>query len=403
MVHPWRRGLVLLLVLSGLVVGCATTKKQELKPLYFPPDPDPPRVVSIYRFHNNRDLEEYSAFNEFVVGKAPTIRFDHPYGVAYHDHTIYVADPQLGAILLLDLEKRKMRWIYSEGAGQMQRPNGVAVADDGTVYVADVGRDQVLRFDAKHKYLGAWEVKGKFHPAGVAVHGDRVYVADVRGHYIRVFDRKTGELVQSIGGQAGRDGKKVPLGYLVAPTNVAVDQEGNVYASDTMQSVVVKYDSKGHALAHVGARGDVPGTFARPRGVAVDGDGRVYVVDAAFENVQIFDAKGDALMFFGGAGSIPGRMWLPSGICVGVPVDDFFKPYIPKDFKAEFLILVANQYGPPNVTVYAFGESKTKPPVETPPPAKGDTPEAPKPGVATSDGGSGSSTGGTAPTGGSQP
>jgi len=362
MALPCRRTLVPLLCVASLVVGCASGSKKRAKPLYFPPEPDPPRVVSVYRFHSNRDLEVHSAFNEFVVGKAATVHFDHPYGVAYHDHTIYVADPQLGAILLLDLAKRKMGWIYSEGAGQMKRPNGVAVADDGTVYVADVGREQLLRFDAKHQYLGAWRVEGKFHPAGVAVYGDRVYAADVRGHYIRVFDRKTGELVQSIGGQAGREGKKVPLGYLVAPTNVAVDGQGDVYASDTMQSVVVKYDPEGGALAHVGVRGDRPGSFARPRGVAVDRAGRVYVVDAAFENVQIFNPKGEALMAFGGAGSIPGRMWLPSGICVDVPVDDFFKPYIPKDFVAESLILVANQYGPANVSVYAFGHSKKHPP-----------------------------------------
>jgi len=363
-------------LVSWLAVGCSTVTKKEVKPLYFPAAPDPPRVVSVYRFFTNRDLEEHSAFNEFVVGKAPTIRFDHPYGVAYHDHTIYVADPQLGAILLFDLEKRKVAWIYSEGAGQMKRPNGVAVADDGTVYIADAGRDQVLRYNAEHKYIGAWGVKGKFHPTGVAVHGDRLYVADVLGHYIRVFDRKTGKLLQSIGGQAGREGKKVPLGYLVAPTNVAVGPEGNIYASDTMQSVVVKYDPEGHALSHVGARGDAPGSFARPRGVAVDSEGHIYVVDAAFENVQMFNPKGQALMFFGGAGSIPGRLWLPSGICVGVPVDDFFKPYIPKDFVAESLMLVANQYGPANISVFAFGHGKDnnnkKKPTEAPAAKAGD-------------------------------
>ena len=352
-----------LLVLAALwFAGCATPPAERYT-LFFPDPPAPPRFQYLYRFQGEEEIRPRSRFEEFVVGETRSRRFGKPYGVFYRDGKIYVCDPGLGALIILDLDRREFRPVFNRGEGMLAKPIGVAVADDGIIYVADSKREQIVRFGPDEKYIGAWSGRGDFRPAGLAIRGDQLYVADVRGHYVHVLDRHTGEVLRSIGGPRPQGMEDAPPGYLVAPTNVAVDDGGNLYVADSIQGRVLHYDPEGRFLGFIGRLGNTVGSFARPRGVAIDQGHRLLVVDAAFENVQLFDDQGRTLMFFGGPGPQPGQMWLPSGIFANAPVHDFFKPFIDERFVAESLVIVANQYGPANISVYAFGYSKENPPV----------------------------------------
>jgi tripartite motif-containing protein 71 len=83
---------------------------------------------------------------------------------------------------------------FGAGPGQFDRPYGVAVADDGLVYVTDFNNHRVQYFSATGNYLGEWgsEGKGKGQfccPWGVAAHGRRIYVTDTLNHRVQYFTR----------------------------------------------------------------------------------------------------------------------------------------------------------------------------------------------------------------------
>ena len=68
-----------------------------------------------------------------------------------------------------------------------------------------------------------------------------------------------------------------------------VDDEGNVYVSDTVFGNVQVFNSDGELLLAIGERSleDGPGKFLLPAGVAVDETGRLYVVDQFFHKVEV--------------------------------------------------------------------------------------------------------------------
>lgn len=83
----------------------------------------------------------------------------------------------------------------------MQSLTDVAVAADGTVFVADLANFRIQYFTATGSFLGMWGKKGdgpgEFNYAyGVAVSSDggRVYTAEMRNHRVQYF-RKSGHAV----------------------------------------------------------------------------------------------------------------------------------------------------------------------------------------------------------------
>ena len=348
-------GMVLLGLLAAAAAGCMP-KRPELGTRYFPPPPEPPRIQFLKRISSSRDVEPHSEFQAFVVGGVKAKRFGKPYGIAVHDGVIYVCDAQLGTVVTIDLIHKKFDWLHDRGRGNLERPIQIAIDRDGTKYVSDYARHQVLVYDAENKFVRAFGDEKLFKPIGLAIYKDRLYVADTRDHEIEILDKKTGEPLGVIGEPGLEEGQ------FYHPTNLSVDKDGNLYVTDTINFRIQKFDSDGNFLMAFGEAGDVVGNFSRPKGNAVDPNGFIYVVDSAFENVQIFTPEGEVALFFGGWGDalVPGALWLPAGICItrDAKLMKYFEPVHHKDFLVDYLILVTSQYGPPYINVYAFGKAR---------------------------------------------
>lgn len=342
--------LALALAAAG-ALSCASPARRAAGPaLYFPPPPELPRLQYLTSFTGRKDIEVQSGFNRFVVGEQADIRLDKPYGVAIHDGKIYVCDTN-ATVVVFDLARQRFGVLAgATGAGQLRQPVNITIAADGTKYVADPGRGQVVVFDKDDRYLRAYAPANPWRPVDAAPFGDRLYVADPSVGLVHVFDLASGELVGTIGGTGE------PAERLDRPTNLAFDREGALYVSDVGRFQVVKFDRDGRFRAAFGKPGDNLGHFARPKGIALDRAGRLYAVDATFNNVQVFHPQGRLLMFFGQGGEGPGEFQLPAKVTIDYDNVKYFESWAAPGFRIEYLVLVTSQFGPHLVNVFGYGQ-----------------------------------------------
>ena len=220
-------------------------------------------------------------------------------------------------------------------AGQFNRPRDLAVAPDGTLYVADTENHRIQHLAPNGEVLHVWggftdaaqgaAQPGLFNqPWGLAVGPDgSVYVADTWNHRVQKFT-PSGEFIQTWGffGQAEQ-----PEAFW-GPRDVAVDQiTGRVYVTDTGNKRVVVFDADGNYLAQFGGPGMEPGQLDEPVGVAVDRIGLVYVADTWNQRIQIFELLEDGRY-------VPSRSWEVNA-WFGQSLDN--KPYIGIDLAGESL------------------------------------------------------------------
>jgi hypothetical protein len=341
-------------LLALLAAGCASQPVKREPPVYFPPAPALPRLQFLTAFNGLKDIEEQSGFDRFVVGEKLNLELDKPYGVAMYDGKIYVCDTNT-TVIVLDLKKKLFSSMAGAvGPGRLTQPVNISIEPDGTKYVTDPVRGQVVIFGKDDNYLRAIGEPGTWKPVDAVPFGDRLYVADNANGLVKVFDKASGELLKSIGDKGD------PADRLDRPTNLSFDAKGDLYVTDIGRFQIVKFDRDGHFQTTIGRVGDTPGHFARPKGTAIDPNGLLYAADAAFNNVQIFNPEGRLLMFFGDAGLGPGGLMLPAKVAIDDKNIAYFRSYAAPEFEIEYLVLVTSQFGERKLSVYGFGHEKGK-------------------------------------------
>ena len=333
-------------------VSCATkapVKNQDF--VFFPPPPDEARIQFLTSFSSESDLSGPSKFNQLIVGAERIHRpIWKPYGITSAKGKIYICDTQPKNLSIVDLTKRKVNYVRPEGRGALKMPINVAVDKEGTRFVTDTVRGQVLIYDKNNDYVGDIGKAGEMKPCGIAVTDNQIYVTDLSNHCVRVYGKANRDLKFSIPRDANDHKAK-----LFSPTNLALDQKGNLYVCDTGAFAIKVFDAQGEYLRTIGDVGLKPGRFALPKGIGVDHQSRLYVVDAATGVVQLFDAEGKLLMYFGEPQS-SGRagLYLPAGLALDYENTGLFQKYAAPGYKIEFLIYVTNQAGSQKVSVFGF-------------------------------------------------
>jgi DNA-binding beta-propeller fold protein YncE len=342
---------LLVITTLALLAGCATKPAKKAEYTFFPPAPDEPRIQFLTSFGQESDLGEMDKFKAFVVGQDKRIKpIYKPYGISTGKGKLYICDTEAANVSEIDLASRQMHALRPSGKAALELPINVVVDADGTRYVSDVKRMQVLIYNKDNKFQAAIGKGNEMKPSGLALRADNLYVTDVTNHCVRVFNKSSREQRFTIPRDASN-----PNSRLFLPTNVTLDEAGHIYVTDTGAWRVQVYDSEGNYVRSVGEMGLEPGRFSMPKGLGVDRHNRLFVVDAATQVVQLFDEQGRLLLFFGyPESSGPGALYLPAGLAIDYDNVSYFQKYAAPGYQVEYLILVANQAGSNKVSVFGF-------------------------------------------------
>ena len=219
-------------------------------------------------------------------GADGSAQFNGPFGIA-------MAMDGSGSIYVADTGNNRIRKIDSNGVVTTVAGNGISGDIDGTG-----GPTGSAEFAA---------------PCAVAVDtSGNLYVADRANNRIRLIDRDGNVTTFSGNGSLGSDdgtGGRDGSAQFAQPSGVAVDAAGNVYVADTANVRIRKLDPHGNAttLAGNGQNGYVDGTggpvgsaeFGLVYSLAVDQHGNVYASDHDHNRVRLVNAAGDVTTLAG--------------------------------------------------------------------------------------------------------
>jgi streptogramin lyase len=206
-------------------------------------------------------------------GLATAAVLANPYDVAVDkNNNIYIVDSQNFAIRKIDAVTGIITTVAGSGpdhqgyagdngpatSAHLNSPQGIAVDNDGNLYIVDSGNHAVRKVDSSTGKIstiagtGTWGYDGDgkqghlaklYAPSRVAVDdaGD-VYIADQGSHLIRKITSATG-IINTLAGTAGEagysgDGGPAIDAKLSSPQGVALDSEGNVFITESGNSVI---------------------------------------------------------------------------------------------------------------------------------------------------------------------
>jgi sugar lactone lactonase YvrE len=255
---------------------------------------------------------------EKIANKNFPFQMIGPYGIAVDSKgLVYVADQRVGAVFIFNMETRETQLIRNGYEAHFGWINGLAIDDDDRLFVSDGKMHRVLIFNPKHDVEGQI-TEGLVDPVGLAIDTTNrfLYVVDTQQDQVIVYDADTLKLLRRIG-TGGKNHFLTSPGDFGAPQCVAVDSDGNVYVTDTLNNRVEIFDAEGNFISQFGKAGDGPGYFARPKGIAVDGDGHIWVADAMQDRLQVFNREGRLLTYIGQEHSeLPGQFKALVGVAV---------------------------------------------------------------------------------------
>ena len=194
------------------------------------------------------------------------------------------------------------------GGAQFNSPLGIAVAPNGTVYVADSGNHCIRAIVAGNvsTFAGSPQNWGSADGAGtnalfngpVGLAFDRrtnLFVADANNDTLRKITPN--RMVTTFAGAAGMDGSTdgdVTVARFRSPAELAFDQKGNLLVADSFNQTVRKIATNGIVSTVSGTAGmagtndgvNGAGRFFNPYGLAVGADGTLFLTDTYNELVR---------------------------------------------------------------------------------------------------------------------
>lgn len=167
--------------------------------------------------------------------------------------------------------------------GQLNKPNDLAVAPDGTIWVTDQSRGRILGFGPDGQYRRML-FQGPTGKAKNAFNRPTALAVDEKGD-IFIADTAAGEIVHST-----PDNKIVAK--LSVPTPLDIEVKGDRIVIGSVAGFAI-FTKGGVPVKVVGARGKGPDQFDHVAGVTIGDDGTIFAVDQYNNRLSAWDRNGN--------------------------------------------------------------------------------------------------------------
>ena len=217
-------------------------------------------------------------------------------------------------------------------SAELSFPSAVALDSSGNIFIADTGNSEIRKIVGTNMFcvLGCGITGGSLdHPNSLALDASgAIYIADTEQHSIVKYSGVALTVLAGTGilGFSG-DGGPAVNAQVDTPEGIAIDAAGYVYFSDTFNNRIRKILKDGTietiagngAMTYAGDGG--PATAASlffPRGLTVDGQGNVYVSDTVNSVIRLLAPADPAINAGGVANSASGATSLAPGSLASV-------------------------------------------------------------------------------------
>ena len=172
-------------------------------------------------------------------------------------------------------------------------PITVATDEYGNIYVGDRFTNSVIKYNAKGKYQFSFGRKRETTANNYKVYAlitdifirdKNLYLLDVN-FGISIFDLE-GNIKNQIEFKEGN-----LLGEVKKPQSLFVDNQGQIYITDTENNRIQIFTKDGEPGRQFGYRGNLPGNFIFPKGITVDKK-NIIVADTLNARVCVYDTDG---------------------------------------------------------------------------------------------------------------
>lgn len=318
-------------------------------------------------FNSHRLLKfKSTGEHEFDLGERgnsgnDNAHFDTPRSLAFDTNgNLFVSDQHNHRIQVFAPDTSYLATLGEPGVTgadntHFNNPVHIDIDDDDKLFVTDFHNHRVQVFDvsdpADIKYVWTIGISGESGndnahldlPIGISTGTNKIYVVDLINQRIQIFSADTYAYVATIGtGSQGSGNNEflwpsnvdvddngniyvsefgnhrvqkfnsnydyistigvtgVPYvtdaQHYNTPYGLAVDTAGNMYFSEEFGNRLIKLNSQGElqwAVGELGVSGGDIDQFNRPRGIALDDHGYIYVAEHDNNRVQIFDSTGN--------------------------------------------------------------------------------------------------------------
>ena len=222
--------------------------------------------------------------------RMPDISAGKPVGLAVHpDGRVFVADTHCHRVMIFDREGTELGTFgrLGNGDGEFQLPTDVAFDRQGFIYVSEYyGNDRITRWSPDLEFVAAIGVEPAAgarlnRPTGLIVDDEQtLWVADACNHRLVRFS-----LEGAVLGTFGNLGREA--GQMRYPYDISLTPDGSLlvceYGGDRLQW----FSKDGRSLRVWGHSGRDPGALSGPWGVTSAAGGLVYIVDSLNNRVQV--------------------------------------------------------------------------------------------------------------------